>query len=204
MLQQSLPFTVLKRVTSRVIRPIGLKAATVLTVYGIETKQPLSSSFRFNACCNSPYRLRYAPKGARQQRSEATMRSAHLKYLSEAKVKQRWWSNSTYRLRYWNFQHPRCCILNQDWLQQSLPFTVLKLLPERTLPSSMLSCNSAYRLRYWNLLFFNLLLHELFKLQQCLPFTVLKRRNLDKFYTSSLVATALTVYGIETTYIIHF
>ena len=88
-LQQSLPFTVLKRVTSRVIRPIGLKAATVLTVYGIETKQPLSSSFRFNACCNSPYRLRYAPKGARQQRSEATMRSAHLKYLSEAKVKQR-------------------------------------------------------------------------------------------------------------------
>ena len=38
---------------------------------------------------NSTYRLRYAPKGARQQRSEVTMKSAHLKYLSEARVKQR-------------------------------------------------------------------------------------------------------------------
>ena len=27
---------------------------------------------------NSTYRLRYAPKGARQQRSQATMRSVHL------------------------------------------------------------------------------------------------------------------------------
>ena len=39
--------------------------------------------------CNSTYCLRYAPKGARQQRSKATMRSAHLKYLNEVKVKQR-------------------------------------------------------------------------------------------------------------------
>ena len=113
-------------------------------------------------CCNSTYRSRYAPKGARQQRSRATMKSAlllpersegktkvirqqylpftvlkraihqsplmvsinlvataygmrrrvrdsrgakrrwspHISYLSEARVKQRWWSNSTYRLRY--------------------------------------------------------------------------------------------------------
>ena len=65
MLQQSLPFTVLK-----------------LLITGSPSNIPLFS-------CNSPYRLRYAPKGARQQRSEATMRSAHLKYLSEAKVKQR-------------------------------------------------------------------------------------------------------------------
>ena len=34
-------------------------------------------------------RLRYAPKGARQQRSKATMRSAHIKCLNEEKVKQR-------------------------------------------------------------------------------------------------------------------
>ena len=27
--------------------------------------------------CNSPYRLRYAPKGARQQRCRSTMRAAH-------------------------------------------------------------------------------------------------------------------------------
>ena len=35
-------------------------------------------TFSFSLYCNSAYRLRYATKGARQQRSEATMRSAHL------------------------------------------------------------------------------------------------------------------------------
>ena len=40
--------------------------------------------------CNSTYRSRYAPQGVGQQRSKATMRSAHRKYLSKAKVKQRW------------------------------------------------------------------------------------------------------------------
>ena len=39
--------------------------------------------------CNSAYRLRYAPQGAGQQRSKATMRAAHRKYLSEVKVKRR-------------------------------------------------------------------------------------------------------------------
>ena len=34
--------------------------------------------------------------------SRATMRSARLKCLNEEKVKRRWSSNSTYRLRYWN------------------------------------------------------------------------------------------------------
>ena len=75
MKQQYLPFTVLKRVALwRYIQRVF--------------------------CCNSTYRLRYAPKDARPQRSSATMRSAHLKYLNEEKVKQRWWGNSTYRLRY--------------------------------------------------------------------------------------------------------
>ena len=74
-LQQYLPFTVLKR------------------NHGI-------LHFVNFFSCNSAYRLRYAPKGARQQRNKATMRSAHLKYLSKAKVKRRWWSNSTYCLRY--------------------------------------------------------------------------------------------------------
>ena len=64
-LQQPLPFTVLKRTKS------------------------LYSGFEFSSSCNSTYRLRYAPKGTRQQRSKATMRSAHLKYLSKAKVKRR-------------------------------------------------------------------------------------------------------------------
>ena len=64
--QQHLPFTVLKP-TMDIFTPLSI----------IES-------------CNSTYRSRYAPKGARQQRSRATMKSAHLKYLSEARVKQRW------------------------------------------------------------------------------------------------------------------
>ena len=35
-------------------------------------------------------------------------------------------------------------------------------------------------------------------LQQLLPFTVLKRRNIHPLRPKSRVATALTVYGIET------
>ena len=81
---------------------IYLGVATVLTVYGIETRQTFCQDLLMREGCNSTYRLRYALKGARQQRSKATMRSAHLKCLSKAKAKQRWWSNTTYRLWYWN------------------------------------------------------------------------------------------------------
>ena len=98
--------------------------ATVPTACGIETLTCSVLSHLVVYRCNNTYRLRYAPKGARQQRSKATMRSAHLKYLSKAKVKRRWWSNSTYRLRYWN----GIPYVSQNhswwWLQQHLPFTV--------------------------------------------------------------------------------
>ena len=62
-----------------------------------------------------------------------------------------------------------------DTLQQCLPFTVLK---HRDLPLNQ---------------------SEIIELQQCLPFTVLK----PKFYGEvkikvHIVATVLTVYGIET------
>ena len=73
----------------KLLRRKNTYVATVLTVYGIETVFMIEYALEVGSSCNSPYRLRYAPKGARQQRSEATMRSAHLKYLSEAKVKQR-------------------------------------------------------------------------------------------------------------------
>ena len=63
--QQHLPFTVLKLI----------KKCTTIEI--------------ITANCNSTYRLRYAPQSVRQQRSEATMRPTHCKYLSKAKVKQR-------------------------------------------------------------------------------------------------------------------
>ena len=52
--------------------------------------------------CNSTYRLRYAPQSVRQQKSKATMRPTHCKYLNEVKVKRKWSGNGAYRLRYWN------------------------------------------------------------------------------------------------------
>ena len=73
---------------------ITLSLATVLTVYGVETTHRQRFRMWPTVSCNSTYRLRYAQKGARQQRSRATMRSAHIKYLNEVKVKQRWWGNS--------------------------------------------------------------------------------------------------------------
>ena len=101
-MQQYLLLAVLKRLTAlfRHVHQSGV--ATVLTVYGIETYMSSKNTFRLSFVatvltvygietvdagiripyilqgCNSTYRLRYATKGARQQRSEATMRSAHL------------------------------------------------------------------------------------------------------------------------------
>ena len=57
------------------------------TVYGIETRKDDNIQEKFYRY-NSTYRLRYAQKGARQQRRKATMRSAHLKCLNKVKVKQ--------------------------------------------------------------------------------------------------------------------
>ena len=61
-------------------------------------------------------------------------------------------------------------------LQQPLPFTVLKLTNNRR---AVVESRSS-------------------KLQQPLPFTVLKPTKLNYFGDNSIVATALTVYGIET------
>ena len=114
MLQQHLPFTVLKPTLSlanlksskrRVATAptvYGIETypattyhilflpfvATAPTVYGIETNIVVHDYFYLIERCDNTYRLRYATQGARQQRSKATMRSAHLKYLNEVKVKR--------------------------------------------------------------------------------------------------------------------
>ena len=102
MLQQYLPLAVLKRDTNWGITALYNIVATVLTACGIETILNFCGLIDFDdllqqylplavlklvdvdefvviiVSCNSTYRLRYATKGARQQRSKATMRSAHL------------------------------------------------------------------------------------------------------------------------------
>ena len=59
LLQQYLPFTVLK-LSAASIAPVtaSYKVATVLTVYGIETKRWKGNQVK-TGCCNSTYRLRY-------------------------------------------------------------------------------------------------------------------------------------------------
>ena len=76
MLQQYLPFTVLKLIfVEDFAIAFSLQQYLLFTVLKlICTTIHLLKEFS----CNSIYRLRYATKGARQQRSEETMRTAHL------------------------------------------------------------------------------------------------------------------------------
>ena len=127
--------------------------------------------------CNSTYRLRYAPKGARQQRNKVTMRSAHLKYQSKAKVKRRWLGNGAYRLRYWN------------------QFSFIGAGQTTTL-----GWNSTYCLWYWNFLYNSRGLH----ISEKFVATVLTVYGIETLIvlvwrpTNLVVATAPTIYGIET------
>ena len=60
MLQQYLPFTVLKLSKPNKIKEIAaINVATVLTVYGIETSIRFVKYLIVQLRCNSTYRLRY-------------------------------------------------------------------------------------------------------------------------------------------------
>ena len=132
LLQQYLPFTVLKHETYDINYFINLTVTTVLTVYGIETCS--CPTIPITTCYNSTYRLRYwnvAPNA--------------LESLPNAIACY----NSTYRLRYWNLNKQTLHLNNT--LQQYLPFTVLKHNINPTIAWCFMLCyNSTYRLRYWN------------------------------------------------------
>ena len=124
-LQQCLPFTVLKLSKPWISIDSDLRCNSAYRLRYWNLKF-LRLFVVIPSCCNSAYRLRYAPKGARQQRSKATMRSAHLKCLNEVKVKQIWWGNS---LTVYGIE------TRQNLYLQWFLF-------------SRKSCNSSYRLRY--------------------------------------------------------
>ena len=107
-LQQYLPFTVLKPLDLPSIRWL-LRVATVLTVYGIETRREASAAQKHHLL------QQYLPFTVLKHKSATSNWDAFS--LS---------CNSTYRLRYWNLL--------------------------RTFRTTQLydRCNSAYRLRYWN------------------------------------------------------
>ena len=117
--------------------------------------------------CNSTYHLRYAPKGVRQQRSRATLRSTYcLPELSEGKTK-------VIRQQYLPFtvcaegcetaeeqsdDEVRTSQVPEQsegktkvMKQQYLPFTVLKrIYCACCYCNSTNDCISTYCLRYWN------------------------------------------------------
>ena len=110
--------------------------------------------------------------------------------------------NSTYRLRYWNNKTFHMLLkLTTTTLQQYLPFTVLKLpLINSKDFCPPISCNSTYRLRYWNTLNSHM---EVVTIPSCCNSTYRLRywnwkETLSCLKFHSVVATVLTVYGIET------
>ena len=83
------------------------------------------------------------------------------------------------------------------WLQQHLPFTVLKHFFFSYCTNIFTSCNSTYRLRYWN----GRTLVDRPYIYSCNSTYRLRYWNLDtpiSCSSTNLVATDLTVYGIET------
>ena len=108
--------------------------ATVLTVYGIETQWFWVTMQKWN--------------------DVATVLTVYGIETFIDIIEQRFnivCCNSTYRLRYWNFNTNRNFIAwICDALQQYLPFTVLKLSDIIETYLNFFSCNSTYRLRYWN------------------------------------------------------
>ena len=108
-------------------------------------------------CCNSPYRLRYWNEiKAEEVSAEDLVATVLTVYGIETASLRR-----------------TASIFSS--LQQSLPFTVLKLnFNVISLRSNSNRCNSPYRLRYWNGLETVQAYMSMSVLQQSLPFTVLK------------------------------
>ena len=136
----------------------------MLTVYGIETYCHCRRQTHCQqvATVLTVYGMR---RRVRDGRGAKRRWGPHFSYLNEARVKQRWWGNSTYRLRYApkgvRQQRSEATMKSALLLpeqsegktklirQQSLPFTVLKHRLHTFITSEFRdSCNSAYRLRY--------------------------------------------------------
>ena len=108
LLQQYLPFTVLKLYIKPAYYVFCDRVATVLTVYGIETLR-WCQPFYFHRSCNSTYRLRYWNRLSRATLQQflrvATVLTVYGIETCEGVrpgFDNLWCCNSTYRLRYWN------------------------------------------------------------------------------------------------------
>ena len=183
LLQQYLPFTVLKLS----IDIIGFLrcwcVTTVLTVYGIETL--IERNKIFKESYNSTYRLRYWNKNIRFERNEKRedVTTVLTVYGIETPPKiflRIWPSFVTTVLTVYGIETQEHNVLGECQprsLQQYLPFTVLKHNRNFDIrkPLRLWCYNSTYRLRYWNSnASFAGSVNLSTTLQQYLPFTVLK------------------------------
>ena len=108
--------------------------------------------------------------------------------------------NSTYRLRYWNFIDRYCYLISwMDKVATVLTVYGIETVTYTSSPEGLPSCNSTYRLRYWNSCRTG---RSVYKFTGCNSTYRLRYWNLRsnfRFYTYHvMVATVLTVYGIET------
>ena len=181
MLQQYLPFTVLKHWASNLETNLTLQQYLPFTVL----KHHLRYFYGYDLLSLQQYLPFTVLK--------------HNRNFDIRKPLRLWCYNSTYRLRYWNSNasfagsvnlsttlqqylpftvlKPTAKVLGiklKSQLQQYLPFTVLKQSYFRASNAHLSGYNSTYRLRYWNVLT-----------------RIIEQRE-------KIVTTVLTVYGIET------
>ena len=166
---------------------LGPAVATVLTVYGIETLQMRNRCLRIDVLLQQylPFTVLKLIHGEKSTYKSKVATVLTVYGIETGCTTSQCTPNTSvatvltvYGIE--TFPLMICVSFNKSqWLQQYLPFTVLKHL-------------------FSSLLFFFCFI---FRLQQYLPFTVLKQ--LKQFANKSLVnmvATVLTVYGIETYY----
>ena len=182
-LQQYLPFTVLKPTSTAIVLLSWIFCCN--STYRLRYWNYRLSGFIPNqlSSCNSTYRLRYwngikkyIPY-IKKQRLQQYLPFTVLKLIMDSINAQHPITscNSTYRLRYWNaFKRLALALKDAQVATVLTVYGIETFLVSTVIGFSFFSCNSTYRLRYWNL---KVLSHETY---------------------SWLVATVLTVYGIET------
>ena len=174
-LQQCLPFTVLKHIKI-VIYATTNHVATVLTVYGIET---LIAAYCF---LSSIMLQQCLPFTVLKQSNSFIFMTKRYRTLQQC-------------LPFTVLKHTKHCILTHilSQLQQCLPFTVLKRFINCDNTHNNSHCNSTYRLRYWNRFTLRIIITTLFAVATVLTVYGIETNQGTHPHFHNYVATVLTV-----------
>ena len=186
---------------------LGPAVATVLTVYGIETLhlEDLIYLRQLQQCL--PFTVLKLLRWIIKQRSDLMLQQCLpftvLKPPSSTMSTHSRCSSVATVLTVYGIETRRFNFVNSFdlELQQCLPFTVLKLISIKDIVSTTSRLQQCLPFTVLKLdIIFSQSTTSL-PLQQCLPFTVLKLKStIMSARLLSIVATVLTVYGIETIY----